>query len=154
MVGRVKRPLLLVALLLLAGCKKNDSESLAGRVLFVANGSYDASADQRVRLGHGLRRVQWQTKPPLDAGQVTVDYDSDLRPSAWNMTLSQPKVTAEVLLAGSQHKQVNVGAKSGFLVTSGQLKDVLVLPATNELRLISRGYAVQHEAELLPAFGP
>lgn len=150
-------PLLALCLLtpcVLTGCKKAEPETLVSRLLFVANGSYDSSADQRVRLGKGMRRVQWSTKPPLDAQQVTVDYDSDQRPRAWLMTLGAPRLSTEELMAGGEHREVTTPRGPGVLVTSGQLQDVLVLGGQDEVRLMTHGYAAKYEPALAGAFEP
>lgn len=155
MVGRVKRlPLLALAVCVgLVACQKAQPESLAQRVLFTANGSYDASADERPRLGQGMRRVHWASKPPLAAAQVTVDFESDQRPQAWIMTLTAPRVTASELL-GQGAAAVGTPDGTGYVVRSGALRDVLALPGAGQLRLISRGYATHHLPELLSAFAP
>ncbi len=139
---------------LLAACQKQPAaEDLAARVLFTANGSYDASADARTREGHGVRRVRWDKRPPLPARSVQVDYDSDLRPLAWVMTVSGAQFSAADLAAG-QGRAVQTAQGPGTVIRGGRLKDVLVLPDGEGLRLLTRGYVTQLQPALLPAFAP
>lgn len=165
MVADMRRvAVLLLPGLLLGACHKAAQNDLAAQILFTANGSYDASADQRTREGQGMRRVSWQTKSPLPAQSVTVDYDSDARTLAWAMTVVDPKftaseVTASTLTAGQtaqpvQTKSVNTVLGRGTLIQSGRLKEVLFVPVAGGLRLVTFGYASQHQTELLPAFKP
>lgn len=138
---------------LLGACQKPAAEDLAARVLFTANGSYDKSADARTREGHGVRRVRWDKQPPLPASGVQVDYDSDLRPLAWIMTVRGARFSATDLAAG-QGRAVQTAQGPGTVIRGGRLKDVLVLPGQGELRLLTRGYVTQLEPALLPAFAP
>lgn len=139
---------------LLGACQKQPAaEDLAARVLFTANGSYDASADARTREGHGVRRVRWDQRPPLPANSVQVDYDSDLRPLAWVMTVRGAQFSATDLAAG-QGRAVQTAQGPGTVILGGRLKDVLVLPGPGELRLLTRGYVTQLQPALLPAFSP
>lgn len=162
---RRMRGLLLGALLvpaLLAGCQRagggdraqGRGEDLSAQILFTANGSYDAQADERGRTsgGVGLRRVEWRTRPPLGARAVTVEYDGDQRPRAWELTAEgAPFGAADV--AGEAGVAVQTAQGKGTLVQGGQLAGVLVLaPEPGQLRLLTRGYAVQHDQALLPAF--
>ncbi|MHA0035593.1 hypothetical protein ACXXDK_12080 [Deinococcus sp. PESE-38] len=52
---------------LLTACRSPSAgaDDLTTRVLFTANGSYDAQADQRGKVPGtaGLRRVEWRTRP-------------------------------------------------------------------------------------------
>lgn len=150
------RPAPLLAALLLTACTKpaGSETDLTTRLLFTANGSYDAQADTRQKEsgGTGLRRVEWKTKPPLEAAAVTVEYDGDQRPRAWLMTLEQPKLSFDEL--AREAKAVNTPQGSGFLIASGPLAPSLLLKSEEQARLLTRGYAVQHAPELLPAFGP
>lgn len=149
------RPAPLLAALLLTAYKPAGGQTdLTTRLLFTANGSYDAQADPRQKEsgGTGLRRVEWKTKPPLEAAAVTVEYDGDQRPRAWLMTLEQPKLPFDKLTA--EAKPVNTPQGGGFLIESGPLAPALLLRSEGQARLLTRGYAVQHAPELLPAFGP
>lgn len=139
---------------LLGACqRKPAAEDLAARVLFTANGSYDKSADTRTREGHGVRRVRWDNHPPLPASSVQVDYDSDLRPLAWVMTVRGAQFSATDLAAGQGHA-VQTAQGPGTVIRAGRLKDVLMLPGQGELRLLTRGYVTQLQPALLPAFAP
>lgn len=139
---------------LLGACQKQPAaEDLTSRVLFTANGSYDSSADARTREGHGVRRVRWDRRPPLPASSVQVEYDSDLRPLAWIMTVRGAQFSAADLAAG-QGRAVQTVQGPGTVIQGGRLKDVLVLPGQSELRLLTRGYVTQLQPTLLPAFTP
>ncbi|WP_339097135.1 hypothetical protein WDJ50_06765 [Deinococcus sp. VB142] len=148
-------PLLLAALL--ASCQRQPESGggdLTSRVLFTANGSYDAQADQRGKVADqvGVRRVRWDTRPPLPAQAVTVDYDGEQRTRGWQMTLEQPGFSAAEL-TGASGKQVTTVEGDATLMVSGPLARVLVLsPTPQSLQLLTRGYAVQHRPQLLPAF--
>lgn len=153
---RTRTPLAALALCALLGAchKQPAAEDLATRVLFTANGSYDTSADARTREGHGVRRVRWDTRPPLPASGVQVDYDSDLRPLAWIMTVRGARFSAADLAAG-QGREVQTAQGPGTVIAGGRLRDVLVLPGQQgELRLLTRGYVTQLQPALLPAFSP
>lgn len=143
-------PLLLSAALLV-GCAKPAPENLVSKVLFTVNGSYDASADSRTREGKGMRRVQWLKHPPLDAAQVTIDYESDARSLGWIMTIDEPKFDAKKL-AGPSALSLQTPQGPALLITNGELKDTLLLTGDHTLRLLSHGYAARHTPELLPSF--
>lgn len=144
--------LLICACAALPGCGPKQQQDLTATVLFTASGSFDAQADLKDRIGGGIRRVQWTRKPPLDAAEVTVRYDSDARPLAWIMEVKTPQFTAETL-AGSGAEAVDTAQGKGTFVASGRLRDVLILPTATGLTLLTRGYAAQEEPTLLPAFG-
>lgn len=148
----VRSALMMCAAAALAGCGPKQQQDLTATVLFTASGSFDAQADTKDRVGGGIRRVQWSKKPPLDAGEVTVRYDSDARTLAWIMEIEQPKFTAEAL-AGSGGEAVTTPQGAGTFVASGRLRDVLILKTSTGLTLLTRGYAAQEEPTLLPAFG-
>ncbi len=141
----------LLALSLLGACAKYAPDDLTSQVMFTAAGSYDASADTRPRLGKGMRRVTWKTRPPLAAQSVNVDYNSDARPIAWTMTIERPKFSAGAL-AGRGAQQLTTPAGPALLITSGTLKNVLVLKQASGLQLMTRGYAAQQRPELLASF--
>ncbi|ANE43810.1 hypothetical protein [Deinococcus puniceus] len=143
---------LMVCAAALAGCGPTQQQDLTATVLFTASGSFDAQADTKDRVGGGIRRVQWTEKPPLDAAEVTVRYDSDARTLAWIMQIEAPKFSAEAL-AGPGGETVNTAQGAGTFVASGRLRDVLILPTDTGLTLMTRGYAAQEEPTLLPAFG-
>ncbi|WP_092265308.1 hypothetical protein [Deinococcus reticulitermitis] len=143
---------------LLAGCQRPAQEAADGlttKILFTANGSYDAQADRRGRERGtvGLRRVEWRSRPPLEAQAVTVEYDGDQRPRAWSLTAEGASFSA-VNVAGEAGMSVQTAQGAATLVREGQLAGVLVLtPAPGKLHLLTRGYAVQYAQDLLPAFG-
>lgn len=159
--ARMKRVLsaLLLGAGLLTACRAPSGETgdLTTRVLFTANGSYDAQADQRGKVPGtaGLRRVEWRSRPPLAARAVTVEYDGEQRPKGWQMTVQRPEFSAADL-AGQQAQAVQTAQGAGTLVRGGPLAGVLLLTGgaagSGDLRLLTRGYAVQHHPELLPAF--
>lgn len=157
MVQAVKRlfvtllPCLLLGVFSLSSCGPRDEADLTGRVLFTANGSLDAQADRRDRIGGGLREVVWESRPPLPARAVTVRYDSTARPLNWAMQITGPEFTAESL-AGEGARPVRTPAGEGLRPTGGRLAEVLILKTPGGLRLLTRGYAAQEEAALLPAF--
>jgi len=142
--------LTLVLALPLSGCGPRAEADLTARVLFTANGSLDAQADRRTRLS-GLREVVWESRPPLPARRVTVRYDGTARPLNWVMEVQGPDFTAESL-AGEGARPVQTPLGQGLRPAGGRLADVLILKTPGGLRLLTRGYAVQEEAALLPAF--
>lgn len=148
---RALLPAALLCALLLGGCGPREEADLTGRVLFTANGSLDAQADRRDRVGGGLREVVWESRPPLPARAVTVRYDSTARPLNWAMQVEAPEFTAETL-AGEGARTVRTPAGEGLRPAGDRLSDVLVLKTPSGLRLLTRGYAAQEEAALLPAF--
>lgn len=135
-----------------SGCGPKEEADLTARVLFTANGSYDAQADVRDRIGGGLRRVAWTTRPPLAARAVTVRYDSNARPAAWEMEVEAPGFSAAEL-AGEGARTVQTPNGEGLRPGEGRLADVLVLPTPGGLRLLTRGYAAEKEPALYSAFG-
>lgn len=141
-----------VALALLAACGPKAEPDLTARLLFTASGSYDAQADSRDRVGGGLRRVVWNTRPPLPARAVTVRYDSDARPLAWEMTLEGPEFSAADL-AGEGARTLQTPQGEALRPAGGRLADVLILKTPGGLRLLTRGYAAQQDLTLLPALG-
>lgn len=144
--------LTLAALLPLAACGARGDTDLAARVLFTANGSYDAQADVRDRLGGGQRRVVWTTRPPLAARAITVRFDSNVRPLSWDMQLQEPRFSARDL-AGPGARTVQTPQGEGLRPRAGQLADVLILPTPQGLHLLTRGYVNEQAPDLLPAFG-
>lgn len=148
-------PTVVLALLVptvLAACGPKAEPDLTARLLFTASGSYDAQADTRDRVGGGLRRVAWTTQPPLPARAVTVRYDSDARPLAWEMLLDAPEFSAaDVAGAGASVLQTPQG--EALRPAGGRLADVLILKTPGGLRLLTRGYAAQQDVALLPALG-
>lgn len=139
----------------LAACgPKPQADDLTTRVLFTANGSYDAQADERGRVG-GLgarqRRVTWQSKPPLDAEKVVVQYDGDQRSRSWLLTVDQPRFDPLSLAPGTAALQTSQG--EGHLISSGKLAGALLLSGPGQsFRLMSGGYAVQYAPELAHIF--
>ncbi|UQN06343.1 hypothetical protein [Deinococcus sp. QL22] len=148
----VRLALMVCAAAALAGCGPKQQQDLTATVLFTASGSFDAQADLKDRVGGGIRRVQWTKRPPLNAGEITVRYDSDARTLAWIMEIRAPEFTAEAL-AGPGGEAVSTPQGAGTFVASGRLRDVLILSADTGLTLMTRGYAAQEEPTLLPAFG-
>ncbi len=150
---RLPAVLTLAALLCagVSGCGPREKVDLTARVLFTANGSYDAQADIRDRIGGGLRRVAWTTRPPLEARTITVRYDSNARPAAWEMEVEAPGFSAADL-AGEGARRVRTPAGEGLHPGEGRLADVLILPTPNGLRLLTRGYAAEKEPALYSAF--
>lgn len=133
------------------GPRGKGEADLTARVLFTANGSLDAQADARDRMGGGLRRVLWTERPPLDARRVTVLYDSDARPLAWEMQIEAPRFTAEAV-AGKGARRVNTPEGEALRPDGGRLREVLIVKTGGGLRLLTRGYAAQRAQTLLPAF--
>lgn len=153
-VTRLPAALTLAALLCLgtSGCGPREKVDLAARVLFTANGSYDAQADVRDRLGKGVRRVAWTTRPPLPARAVTVRFDSNARPAAWEMRVEAPEFRAADL-AGEGARTVQTPDGEGLRPAAGRLEDVLILSTPTGLRLLNRGWAAEQEPGLYSAFG-
>lgn len=154
MVGHMTKRLFWLALLPLpiAACQQRSADDLVSKLLFTANGTFDAQADIRRREGQGLRSVQWLKHPPLAARTVTVRYDSDLRPEAWLMTIQAPGFSTDKLGEGAG-TPVNAPATEGTLFHSGRLSGVLLLKTSpQELTLLTRGYAAHHQPNLLPFF--
>lgn len=148
--------LVLAALLAggLSGCRsetRRAPEDLAARVLFTVNGTYDAQADRRERIGGGLRRVTWNTRPPLPARAVTVRYEGEVRSLSWDLELQDPDFSARSL-AGEGATTVATPEGEGLRPRGGRLGEVLILRTPGGLRLLTRGFATRKEPALLPAF--
>ncbi|MVN86727.1 hypothetical protein GO986_08115 [Deinococcus sp. HMF7620] len=144
----------LAALLSLSACRPDTAggRDLVSRTLFTATGAYDAQADQRERIPAGQRRTTWTERPPLDAEQVVVIYDSDARPLSWMLEIRAPRFTAQALAGeGAGRVQTPSGAALRPAATS-RLADALILPAKGGMRVLTRGYVTQNEPALLPAF--
>ncbi|WP_309569685.1 hypothetical protein [Deinococcus sp.] len=145
---------LLLAALLLGAChRSSQAGTLEQKIVFTANGSYDAQADRRGKIAGGLRQVVWTTRPPLDAAAMTVTYDGDSRAQAWDLVVQQPKFSAQDAAGlGARTVQTPQGEGLRPATTSG-LKDVLILSTPDGgLHLLTRGYAAQREPALLDAF--
>lgn len=134
-----------------SGCGPKPAADLTHQVLFTANGSYDAQADTRERVGGSLRRVAWTSRPPLPARRVAVQYDSAARPLAWQLEVTAPRFTA-AQLAGKDARTVPTPQGEALRPAGKALGDVLILPTPEGLRLLTRGYAAQEEPGLLGAF--
>ncbi|GAA5512577.1 hypothetical protein Dcar01_01293 [Deinococcus carri] len=135
----------------LPGCGPKAEPDLTARVLFTANGSYDAQADIRDRIGGGLRRDVWTSRPPLPAQAITVRYDGNNRPLSWEMLVQGPRFTARDL-AGQDARTVQTPRGEGLRPAGGRLESVLILSTPEGLRLLTRGFAAGQEPELLSAF--
>lgn len=150
---------LLLPLLLLTACKPGGAardgaggEDLVARTLFTATGSFDAQADSRERIGGGLRRATWTTRPPLDAQGVVVQYDSDARPLSWMLDIRSPRFTARELAGPDAQAVTTPQGEALHPATGSRLGDTLILTTVQGLRVVTRGYATQEDAALLPAF--
>ena len=143
----------LVLAVLLGACQRNPAaNTLEQRLVFVANGTYDAQSDRRERVGGGLRTVVWTTRPPLDAAAMTITYDGDSRAQAWDLVITQPKFSAQDA-AGTGARPVTTPQGEGLRpAATSTLKDVLVLRTPDGLHLLTRGYAAQRAPALLAAF--
>ncbi|WP_034387857.1 hypothetical protein [Deinococcus sp. YIM 77859] len=148
---RLSLTLTLAALLGISACAPKAEPSLTRRVLFTASGSYDAQADTRGRVGGGLRRVIWTSRPPLPARSVTVQYDGNNRTLAWQLEVVAPRFTAADL-AGDNARTVSTSQGKALRPAGNALGDVLLFSTADGLRLLTRGYAAQQEPELLEAF--
>ncbi|PTA67011.1 hypothetical protein [Deinococcus arcticus] len=147
-------PWLLLTAPLLWGCKPaaGGGQDLVSRTLFTATGAYDAQADLRERIPVGQRRTTWAERPPLDAAQVVVVYDSDARPLSWMLEIRTPRFSAQDL-AGGGAQAVNTPSGGGLRpAPDSRLADTLILPTATGLRILTRGYVTQNEPELLRAF--
>ena len=152
---------LLLPLLFLTACKPGGAasdgvvpgrEDLVARTLFTATGSFDAQADSRERIGGGVRRATWTSRPPLDAAGVVVQYDSDARPLSWRLDIRSPRFTAQDLAGPDAQAVTTTQGEALHPVAGSRLADTLILTTTQGLRVITRGYATQEDAALLPAF--
>lgn len=147
---------LLLPLLLLTACKSGGTaqggEDLVARTLFTATGSFDAQADSRERIGGGLRRATWTSRPPLDAAGIVVQYDSDARPLSWMLDIRAPGFTARDLAGPGAQAVTSAQGEALHPAPSSRLADTLILTTAQGLRVITRGYATQEDAALLPAF--
>ncbi|AKH16603.1 hypothetical protein [Deinococcus soli (ex Cha et al. 2016)] len=152
---------LLLPLLFLTACKPGGAasdgavpgrEDLVARTLFTATGSFDAQADARERIGGGLRRATWTSRPPLDAAGVVVQYDSDARPLSWRLDIRSPRFTAQDLAGPDAQAVTTTQGEALHPVAGSRLADTLILTTTQGLRVVTRGYATQEDAALLPAF--
>lgn len=156
MKSRLSALLALSALMGLGGCAKPQPDDLTARVLFTARGTYDAQADTRRKLASGHRQAVWTSRPPLDAGRLTLDYGTESRPVAWSLVLSAPRVTVRTLAeenAGTA-REVATPQGRGTRFDRGRLNGVLALPTPDGFRLVTRAYATQLEPALLPLFTP
>lgn len=136
---------------LLTACAPQEQASpLAQKLLFTAHGTYDAQADERERLGGGLRRIYWQKSPPLNAETVTVRYDSEGRQSNWEVNVQGPRFTPEELVGTLA--PVTLPQGKVFRPATGALGKTVIVPFTGGFRVVSHGFAVQQEPSLLPAF--
>ncbi len=142
----------LLTLPLLGACGKRAPEDLTSKLLYTASGSYDAQADVRDRVNRSTRTVLWVEHPPLEAARVEVTYASEARQVAWTMTITAPTFTVGDVLKENPGAAQPAGPAPGQRFTGGRLKNVLVLPTEDGLRLLTRGYAVQRETALLPLF--
>ncbi|UBV43130.1 hypothetical protein LAJ19_02595 [Deinococcus taeanensis] len=148
--------LLAVPLLSLSACRSGAAqgrgEDLVSRTLFTATGAFDVQADRRERIGGGLRRASWQTRPPLQAAAVVVQYDSDARPLSWQLEISGPTFTAQDLAGEDATAVRTVQGRALHPAATSRLADTLVIPTPGGLRVVTRGYATQEDPALLPAF--
>lgn len=139
----------------LSGCRSETrggtGEDLTARVLFTVSGTYDAQADRRERIGGGLRRVTWTSRPPLPARAVVARYEGEVRSLSWDLEVRDPAFTARSL-AGEDATAVATPQGEGLRPQGGRLAEVLILRTPAGLRLLTRGFATRKEPALLPAF--
>lgn len=146
---------LLSAPLLTTACGPKPEPDLTARLLFTATGTYDARADDKVRLGTGRRRAVWRQNPPLPGQTVTVEYNSEARPAIWAVTVQAPlSMQAELLKENPASRAVQTPQGPARLFISGRLRDVLLRPVPGGVQVLTRGYATQYDSRLLPAFRP
>lgn len=144
---------LLLASPLASSCGPRPQSDLTARVLFAATGTYDAQADQKLRLGTGRRRAVWRTRPPLPAHTLTVEYNSEARPAVWALTLEGGAFSrAQLLKENPAPRAVQAGGAPAQLFTGGRLRGVLLRPVPGGAQLLTRAYATQYDSALLPAF--
>lgn len=138
-------------LLLFSACQKQDSHDLIAQLLYTARGTYDNQAEQRERIGGGLRQVVWQNKSPLPAKRVTVVYDTDARPLGWTMRIKEAAFDLEELGESEEKTQ---GKATGWLFKDKRLKDVLLIHNKDSkvLEFYTRAYVMQEKPELLKWF--
>ncbi|MFC4639637.1 hypothetical protein [Deinococcus hohokamensis] len=150
------RSLLAVVLLassLATACGPRAQTDLTARVLFAATGTYDAQADQKLRLGAGRRRAVWRSRPPLPVQTLTVEYNSESRPAIWALTLQGGTFPrAQLLEENPAPREVQALGAPAQLFTGGRLKGVLLRSVPGGLQLLTRAYVTQYESALLPAF--
>lgn len=147
-----KKALLLGCLFLfLSACQKQDSNDLIAKLLYTTRGTYDNQADQRDRIGGGLRQVIWNNKPPLSARSITVIYDSDARPLGWTMRIEDAAFDLKEL--GKNKKTVQPKFTS-WRFEDKRLKDVLLIKNKNSnvLEFYTKAYIMQEKSELLKWF--
>ncbi|MPY66901.1 hypothetical protein F8S09_09390 [Deinococcus sp. SDU3-2] len=148
----------LLALLTLASCGPRtggEGDDLTAQVLFTGNGTHDRLGDRRgVKMAGGLRETVWETDPPLPARRVTVRYDSDARPLAWALDIEGPEFSAADLAGEGARRVRTADGTSGLRpAPGGRLADTVILEQpSGDLRVVTRGYAAQAEAEVLSAF--
>lgn len=134
-----------------SACQKQGSHDLIAQLLYTARGTYDNQAEQRERIGGGLRQVVWSKKSPLPAQSVTVIYDSDARPLAWTMRVEEAAFDLEELGESQEKKQPKT---TGWLFKDKRLKDMLLIQNKNSkiLDFYTRAYVMQEKPELLKWF--
>ncbi|BDP40957.1 hypothetical protein DAETH_09260 [Deinococcus aetherius] len=139
----------------LVGCRSDarggTAEDLTAQVLFTVNGTYDARADRRERVGNGLRRITWTSRPPLPARAVVVRFDGNVRSLSWDLEVEGPDFSARSL-AGEGAATVSTPQGEGLRPRGGRLAEVLILRTPEGLRLVTRGFVIREEPALLPAF--
>lgn len=139
----------------LVGCRsetrRGAGEDLTARILFTVNGTYDAQADRRERIGSGLRRVTWTSRPPLPARAVVVRFDGEVRSLSWDLELRDPDFTPRSV-AGEDAATVSTPQGEGLRPRGGRLSEVLILRTPGGLRLVTRGFVIREDPALLPAF--
>lgn len=137
--------------LFLSACQKQESNDLIAKLLYTTRGTYDNQADQRDRIGGGLRQVIWKKKPPLPAKSITVVYDSDARPLAWTMRIEEAAFDLEEL--GRNQKKVQPKFIR-WLFKDKRLQDVILIQDKNSevLKFYTQAYVMQEKPELLKWF--
>lgn len=149
-----------ISMVLIAGlssCHKENkplgqSSDLKTKVSFVANGSYDSSADKREKIKASLRQVTWISKVPLPAQSVIVRYDGTSRAQSWELVLAKPSLSIKDLLSKTFVVSQTTEGKATHLTSKDRFADVVILESADKLRIITRGYATQLEPVLLSAF--
>lgn len=120
------------------------TDSLTQRLLFVAAGTYDAEAEHKSREG-ALRKVVWESKPPLQAQKIEVLYDGNQRAQVWKMTFHHSQIDWPAM----QKRQTSRGEINIWPATEPTLTDAILWKDKDIWILETRAYLIRHDPEFL-----
>ncbi|WP_027481617.1 hypothetical protein [Deinococcus pimensis] len=154
MSARRTTPAVLVVLaltLLMGGCASSRPSDAARALQEAVAGTLDRQADTRERLPERLRRATtWRTKVPVEARELRVTYDTDLRAVSWRADVTASEEAPQRLLDAEGLRRLGtVGAREVDAVEGGPFDGAFLVREGESFAVMTRAYVLRYEPDLL-----